>query len=434
MKLIYSLRYLKTGGYCISMPYYSFNMKKGKYQVEMKSDDIYFAKRQVDKLFEALLKKQGKLRVVLPPIEPEKAEKEAKELEKKEIIKETPPEILNTQEQQKKEPVKEQGIETVKTITETEKPVEKSVEKIEKDNPKEQELKAFSEEVEIIEKADKIFEEELLKEELEKNEAEAEISSTEIPMETAEAIIEEEPVPEEIEEEIAEITEEVTQGSLFENILAEKTKNIEEEQPEKETSPPKKTFSFKKIITEKLKNPNPDETPSRQKAGFKNSGIEEPKIQEIKPQDVILTEDEEDEEIAKILEEKIKKSLPQPENKTVFIDETDESEFEEIYNDTVNQNFNSLEELIALKNPQSKLDYLLLAAYYFQTGENLFKYSLKQLNSKIMPFLGSLIDHSIVHNAVAHDFIEIVPDYNGTAEVTEYRLTPVGENYLLNEL
>ena len=99
-----------------------------------------------------------------------------------------------------------------------------------------------------------------------------------------------------------------------------------------------------------------------------------------------------------------------------------------------NQEFESLADLIAVKNPQSKLDYLLLTAYYLQTTENLFKYSLKQLNSKLMPFLGYLIDHSIVHNAVAHDFIEVVPDYNGIAEVTEYRLTPLGENYLINEL
>ena len=96
------------------------------------------------------------------------------------------------------------------------------------------------------------------------------------------------------------------------------------------------------------------------------------------------------------------------------------------------QDFETMEELIAIKKPQSKLDYLLLTAYYLQTKEDLFKYSLKQLNSKSMPFLGSLIDHSVIHNAVAHDFIEVVPDYNGTAEVTEYRLTPVGEDYLLS--
>ena len=74
------------------MPYYSFYVKKGKYQVEMTSDDIYFAKRQVDKLFEKLVKKQGKLRVVLPPIDPEKIKNEQKELEKTGVIKETTPE------------------------------------------------------------------------------------------------------------------------------------------------------------------------------------------------------------------------------------------------------------------------------------------------------------------------------------------------------
>ena len=89
--------------------------------------------------------------------------------------------------------------------------------------------------------------------------------------------------------------------------------------------------------------------------------------------------------------------------------------------------------LTIFKNPESKLDYILLTAYYLQNKENLYKYSLKQINSKTMPFLGSLIDHYIIHDAVASGFIEVVPDYNGTADVTEYRLTEEGENYLLED-
>ncbi len=68
------------------MPYYSFNIKKGKYYVEMKSDDIYFAIRQVDRLFEKLLKTQGRMRVVLPEIEPEKIPKAPKEIKKQNTV------------------------------------------------------------------------------------------------------------------------------------------------------------------------------------------------------------------------------------------------------------------------------------------------------------------------------------------------------------
>lgn len=378
------------------MPYYSFNIKKGKYYVEMKSDDIYFAIRQVDRLFEKLLKVQGRMRVVLPEIEQEKTPEESKQVKKQSAVKVSPPEIPSVQE-----------VITPESVDEQEEAVEK-----------------------IIEKAAEIIEE--------------------IP-------VEEEEIPEISDEEI----QEAVQGNLFENILAEKTQEIieeagevEEEEPVKEEAGAKK-FSFKNIISDKLKGSSTEEAPVRQKAGFKNKAVVmEPEVPKVTPRDVISYEEEE--EIAEIIEEKIKKSIPVPEAeeqevKTYrkqkapqmepeddeyaynCVDETG-NEAESREENLLDMQYDSLGELIAAKNPQSKLDYLLLTAYFLQTKESLFKYSLKQLNSKAMPFLGSLIDHSIIHNAVAHDFMEVVPDYNGAAEVTEYRLTQVGENYLLNEL
>lgn len=408
----------------------------------MMSTDVYFAKRQIDKLFEKLLKKQGKLRVVLPPIDPEKVINEAKELEKTSVIKEIIPE--------KEEQTIKPEIQAVKTVTKTEEIIEVIPEKEKQTVKSEVEaVKTVIKTEEVIEIADEIVEEEpaeMAQQEILSKEEEADI-------EKIDKILQEELLEEEEIEALPEEAEEVIQGNLFENILAEKTQEIdenikeeiEEEQPVKETSDEKKKFSFKNIITEKFKGSNSDETPSRQKAGFKSPEIEEPVVQRVKPQDVISSEDEEDEEIVKILEEKIKKSLPASESKSISleaqeitsveINEPDLTYEEEVeYTDSTTQDFESMGELIAIKNPQSKLDYLLLTAYYLQIKESLFKYSLKQLNAKAMPFQGSLIDHSIIHNAVAHDFIEVVPDYNGTAEVTEYRLTPLGENYLLNEL
>ena len=438
-------------------------MKKGKYQVEMRSDDVYFAKRQVDNLFESLLKTKGKVRVVLPPITPEKVMKEAKELEKQSILKETPPVRLIKQEKQEPTPVKSQEVETVKEVIETKKfdkvipetllkkeeeKVAKIIEEIIKEKPPEpkkvetllkkeeekvvkiieevppkEEIKAFSEEeVKIIEKADKILREELLED-----------NKTKV-------------LPAEEVEEITETPDEKiknnVQGNLFESILAEKTQEIETEEAFEEKQlvkaplKTKKTFTFKSIISDKSKSSISNGISSKQKAGFKNIEIEEPEVQTIKPNNVTSSQDE---ELAKLLEEKIKKSLPKSENKVIYADEQEITSVNIIepdlnYEEELTQGFESLGELIAIKKPQTKLDYLLLTAYYLQTIENLFKYSLKQLNSKAMPFLGSLIDHSIIHNAVAHDFIEVVPDYNGTSEVTEYRLTPVGENYLINEL
>ena len=397
----------------------------------MTSDDIYFSKRQVDKLFEKLLEKKGKLRVVLPEIDSEKVKNEAKELEKKSVIKETAPEVEKVEVKpeikvEKPAPEPEKVVETVeetapevekaevKPEIKVEKPApepEKVVEIVEEETLEVEQQEILSEEEEaVIEKVDKLLKEELLEEKVEEIETSYEV-----------------------EEEIQE--------NLFENILAEKTleitedieETIEEEQPVEETASKKKKFSFKNIITETLKGSNGDEAAPRQKAGFKTSKVEEPETQQIKLLNVDSSEDEEeDEEIAKILEEKIKKSLPLSEDKVISVeDDVIYPEFMED-NEEEQQDFDTLGELIELKKPESKLDYLLLTAYYLQTKEDLFKYSLKQLNSKSMPFLGSLIDHSVIHNAVAHDFIEVVPDYNGTADVTEYRLTPVGENYILS--
>lgn len=394
------------------MPYYSFNIKKGKYYVEMKSDDIYFAIRQVDRLFEKLLKTQGRMRVVLPEIEPEKIPVATKETKKQNTVTEPAPKI-------------EEAVQVIKIPEPLPEPV------VEQEEITEPEGEVVVEK--IVEKAVEVIEEAKAEEE----------------------------IPEVSEEEI----QEAVQGSLFENILAEKTQEIIEEiedveEIEEETSVKEdfgaKKFSFKNIISEKLKGPNPEETPVKQKAGFKNTAVvQEPEVKTITPRDILSSDDEEEDEIAEIIEEKIKKSIPVPEDddkqelksykkqqslpsepdaeKAEYEDEN--SNVIEIDEETIpDQHYDSLEELIAAKNPQSKLDYLLLTAYFLQTNESLFKYSLKQLNSKAMPFLGSLIDHSIIHNAVAHDFMEVVPDYNGTAEVTEYKLTQVGENYLLNEL
>jgi len=463
-------------------------MKKGKYMVEMTSDDVYFANRQVDRLFEKLLAMKGKLRVVLPSIDAEKVEKETKELEQQRLIKELTPDRTKKVEKQEDDSVKpqkeepEQAVKEVKEVAkpaELEKPkplpakIEKVVELVDETEEQEEPEILAEEEDEAAETVEEVIEEELeeiveLVDEIEEQE-EPEIlaEEEEEAAETVEEVIEEEleetvELVDEIEEQeeteiiddeekeeaAEEVIQEGIQGNIFENILAEKTQEIEEYYEEEEKTvkePPKtkKTFTFKNIVTEKIKNLNPDKSAPRQKAGFKTREIEEPEEQRVKPHDIVF---EEDEEIAKILEEKIKKSIPQQENKTISVDEQeitaveiiepdltyDEEESDET--DLTTQEFESLGELIAVKKPQSKLDYLLLTAYYLQTSESLFKYSLKQLNSKAMPFLGSLIDHAIIHNAVAQDFIEVVPDYNGTSEVTEYRLTLLGENYLINEL
>lgn len=105
-------------------------------------------------------------------------------------------------------------------------------------------------------------------------------------------------------------------------------------------------------------------------------------------------------------------------------------------NETQNQNADSVsvEELIDLKNPQTPLDYLVVAAYFLKEYDMLDRYSLKQINSKIIKYVEKPINHSVIQEAVENNFLEVVPDYTGMANVTEYIITSEGINYLINEL
>jgi len=317
------------------MSKYSFNIKKGNYQIEMISTDILFAQRQVDKLFEKLFKVKGKMRVVLPPIEPEtnKKQETAAEEPKEEII--------------DKEPLESAKIaEAIKTL---------------EDLPIQEEL---------------FFEE-----------AESEVIISDTKEETADSA----------EKYLEELITNQDELEISENIeISEDIEFVEDIEEETEL---------------------PEET--------------------IRPKDLVS---EEDKEIALILEEKIKKSLPPRETPVIEIEEPEEEivsyrreplPIEPEEEETI-INLETFQDIVKYKRPKTKLDYLMWAAYFLQNKEDIYKFSLKQINSKVMPFLGALIDHSVLHEAVSKGFIEVLPDYKGTAEVTEYKLTSEGEDYLLS--
>lgn len=94
----------------------------------------------------------------------------------------------------------------------------------------------------------------------------------------------------------------------------------------------------------------------------------------------------------------------------------------------------SIAEFIDLKNPDTPLEFLLVAAYYLKEYDLLDRYSLKQINSKIIKFIQKPINHSVIQDAVSKSFIAVVPDYTGMADVTEYIITSEGINYLINEM
>ena len=84
------------------------------------------------------------------------------------------------------------------------------------------------------------------------------------------------------------------------------------------------------------------------------------------------------------------------------------------------------------RNVNKKIDYLLLTAYYFAQFEQKPRFTLKQLNAKLMQNLAIILDHSVIQEALNRDYIECLPDLTGMVGASEYRLTAYGEKTLLD--
>lgn len=83
------------------------------------------------------------------------------------------------------------------------------------------------------------------------------------------------------------------------------------------------------------------------------------------------------------------------------------------------------------RNIERKVDYLLYTAYYFSQFEQKARFTLKQLNSKLMQNLAVIVDHSVLQEAINRDYIECLPDLTGLVGASEYRLTAYGEKNIL---
>ena len=88
---------------------------------------------------------------------------------------------------------------------------------------------------------------------------------------------------------------------------------------------------------------------------------------------------------------------------------------------------------INARKVERKIDYLLLTAYYFTQYEQKPRFTLKQLNAKLMQNIAVIIDHSVLQEAINRDYIECLPDLIGLVGASEYRLTAYGEKVLLDE-
>ncbi len=90
--------------------------------------------------------------------------------------------------------------------------------------------------------------------------------------------------------------------------------------------------------------------------------------------------------------------------------------------------------LVRSKNTNDKFHYLVITAYYLSEFEKLERFSLKQINSKLMQNLSEVIDSATLQEALNQNLIELVPDLTGISEVTEYKLTHVGEEFFAKKI
>jgi hypothetical protein len=88
---------------------------------------------------------------------------------------------------------------------------------------------------------------------------------------------------------------------------------------------------------------------------------------------------------------------------------------------------------ISSRKVDRKIDYLLMTAYYFTQYEQKPRFTLKQINAKLMQNIAIILDHSVVQEAINREYLECLPDLTGVVGASEYRLTAYGEKTLLEE-
>lgn len=88
--------------------------------------------------------------------------------------------------------------------------------------------------------------------------------------------------------------------------------------------------------------------------------------------------------------------------------------------------------LVKSKNTTDKFHYLIITAYFLSEFEKLERFSLKQINAKLMQNLSEVIDSATLQAALSQHLLEMVPDYTGISDVAEYRLTREGEEFFAN--
>lgn len=88
--------------------------------------------------------------------------------------------------------------------------------------------------------------------------------------------------------------------------------------------------------------------------------------------------------------------------------------------------------ILKVKDVSSKLEYLIVTAYYLSEFEKLDKFTLKLINAKLMQNIKEAVDHNVLQDAIEKGLVEVLPSLPDIASSVEYRLTNAGEEAFLN--
>jgi len=88
--------------------------------------------------------------------------------------------------------------------------------------------------------------------------------------------------------------------------------------------------------------------------------------------------------------------------------------------------------ILNVKNVNTKLEYLIVTAYYLSEFEKLDKFTLKLINAKLMQNIQEAVDHNVLQEAIDRGFVETLPNLPEISGSVEYRLTTLGEEVFLN--
>lgn len=89
----------------------------------------------------------------------------------------------------------------------------------------------------------------------------------------------------------------------------------------------------------------------------------------------------------------------------------------------------SLAELCERSKATTSEDYLILTAYYLTYFEGIDKFSLKRINSLLVKSGLTPVNHSVLESSMTKNYLVMVPDLTGMADVSEYTLSDAGQHY-----